>query len=196
MRTAGGRIGATLTGAADTIAWRKGDEASEISNAKINLTAAAPVSLSDAHVEARASAADAQVAGNGFAGASVEAQMDAGVIGAGFVPKTWSGTLRAALAAAKGANIDAGSISADATLHGENSRLTGDYVAKLGAAARLGFRRRTPFWTAPSPGIFRARRSRSPRRAISRRRLLPSMQRRARRCWPRRPGLAARRWGR
>jgi hypothetical protein len=158
FRTADERITASLTGAAEAIAWRRGGETGALSNAALNVSIAAPVALNDARAQARAAFGEAQIAGTVLRGASAETQLDAGMIGAGFAPQSWSASLRAKLDAAKGATIDAGAISADATLHGDNARLSGDYVAKLGRGGAFGFAAPGAKLDGPFSGDF----SRSP----------------------------------
>ncbi|MES1201831.1 MAG: YdbH domain-containing protein [Pseudomonadota bacterium] len=158
FHTADERIAASLTGGAETIAWRRGAETGELSNAALSVSIAAPVALNDAHAEARFTLAEAQIAGTLLRGASAEAQLDAGGIGAGFAPKSWNASFRAKFDAAKGATIDAGAISADASLHGDNARLSGDYVAKLGRGGAFGFAAPSAKLDGPFSGDF----SRSP----------------------------------
>jgi hypothetical protein len=62
------------------------------------------------------------------------------------------------LASAKGASVDAGGISADATVHGDNARLSGNYVAKLGRGGAFGFSAPNAALDGPFSGDF----SRSP----------------------------------
>lgn len=158
VRTADERITASLTGSAETIAWRRGAETGELSNAALSVSIAAPVALNDARAEARATLGAAQIAGTVLRGASAETQLDAGVIGAGFAPQNWSASFRAKLDAAKGATIDAGAISADAALHGDNARLSGNYVAKLGRGGAFGLAAPGAKLDGPFSGDF----SRSP----------------------------------
>lgn len=138
LRTAGERIVGSLTAAAETVAWRRGGEAGELSNAKLDAALSAPVALNNAHIEARASAAGGSIAGIALKDASATSQIDAGALGDGFAPETWTGDAHAKLASAKGENVDVGALAADATLRGEHQRLAGDYAITLGRGGAFG----------------------------------------------------------
>ncbi len=158
VRTANSAITARLTGSSSTIGWREGQQASEISGASFNIAAAAPVGLNNSRFEAKAGFDEANIANITWRGASLDSQGDTGAIGAGFIPQTWSATLRAALAAAKGDTIDAGNIIADATLRAENARLAGGYALTLGRGGAFGFSAPGAKLDGPLSGDF----SRSP----------------------------------